>query len=59
MGEAIGTQGGVHKQYGFNNCSPKERDHLEELERDVRIRDHWNLKKVDKSLFSKKIQFSV
>jgi hypothetical protein len=47
-----GTEGGEYIQSGINNCSPKDREQLEELGADGRRRVHWTIKKLDKSLWN-------
>ena len=40
-------------------CSPKQRVHLEELGTDGRIRDYWNVKKLDGSVWNGLICHSI
>ena len=60
MSEECGTHGAVHKyREALIIGSPKERDHLEDLGTDVRLRHHWNIKILDKSLWNGLIWYST
>ena len=50
---------GAKVQIDFNKFSAKERDHLEELGTNGSIRVHWNLNKLDESLWNGLIWHSM
>jgi hypothetical protein len=47
------------KKKGFNKVRPKERDHLEEQRKCGRIRGHWNIKKLDVTVWGGLTRHSI